>query len=99
MLYSSPNLLIAVTASILWNKPSWISSCFFQAVQFVNKKLLERNPEEKELFDVIVLSNNSPQSGTRIVNSVKEHGRLFLLVFKISWSPTPTSASIQGDLG
>ncbi|XP_054827824.1 cytosolic 5'-nucleotidase 1A-like [Eublepharis macularius] len=47
---------------------------FVQAVQFVNKKLLERNPEEKGLFDVIVLSNNSPESGMRIINSAKQHG-------------------------
>ncbi|XP_053108162.1 cytosolic 5'-nucleotidase 1A-like [Hemicordylus capensis] len=47
---------------------------FVQAVQFVNKQLLERNPEEKRLFDVIVLSNNSPESGLRIINSAKHHG-------------------------
>ncbi|XP_025022058.1 cytosolic 5'-nucleotidase 1A-like [Python bivittatus] len=47
---------------------------FIQAVQFVNKKLLERDPEEKGLFDVIVLSNNSPESGVRIINSVKQYG-------------------------
>ncbi|XP_061466115.1 cytosolic 5'-nucleotidase 1A-like [Rhineura floridana] len=47
---------------------------FIQAAQFVNKKLLERDPEEKELFDIIVLSNNSPESGVRIINSVKQHG-------------------------
>lgn len=46
-----------------------------QAAQFVNKKLLERDPEEKELFDVIVLSNNSPESGVRVINSAKQHGR------------------------
>nr|XP_028590185.1 cytosolic 5'-nucleotidase 1A-like isoform X2 [Podarcis muralis] len=47
---------------------------FIQAAQFVNKKLLERDPEEKELFDVIVLSNNSPESGVRVINSAKQHG-------------------------
>lgn len=47
---------------------------FIQAVQFVNEQLLKRNPEDKELFDVIVLSNNSPESGVRIINSAKEHG-------------------------
>ncbi|XP_015675179.1 cytosolic 5'-nucleotidase 1A [Protobothrops mucrosquamatus] len=45
-----------------------------QALQFVNKKLLERDPKEKSLFDVIVLSNNTPQSGMRIINSVKHYG-------------------------
>ncbi|XP_044282058.1 cytosolic 5'-nucleotidase 1A-like [Varanus komodoensis] len=47
---------------------------FIQAVQAVNKKLLEKNPEEKGLFDVIVLSNNSPESGVRIINSAKKYG-------------------------
>ncbi|XP_066492810.1 cytosolic 5'-nucleotidase 1A-like isoform X2 [Tiliqua scincoides] len=47
---------------------------FIQAVQYVNEQLLKRNPEDKELFDVIVLSNNSPESGMRIINSAKEHG-------------------------
>uniref|UniRef100_A0A8D0CAR4 5NT1A nucleotidase n=1 Tax=Salvator merianae TaxID=96440 RepID=A0A8D0CAR4_SALMN len=47
---------------------------FIQAAQFVNKKLLERDPEDKGLFDVMVLSNNSPESGIRIINSVKHHG-------------------------
>ncbi|XP_062973191.1 cytosolic 5'-nucleotidase 1A-like [Elgaria multicarinata webbii] len=47
---------------------------FIQAIQSVNKKLLERYPEEKGLFDVIVLSNNSPASGVRIINSAKKYG-------------------------
>nr|XP_020644475.1 cytosolic 5'-nucleotidase 1A-like isoform X1 [Pogona vitticeps] len=47
---------------------------FIQAIQFVNKKLLERDPEEKRLFDVIVLSNNSPESGVRIINNAKQYG-------------------------
>lgn len=52
-----------------------VSGCFIQATQFVNEKLLERNPEEKGLFDVIILSNNSPESGMRIINSAKQHGK------------------------
>ncbi|XP_060131964.1 cytosolic 5'-nucleotidase 1A [Zootoca vivipara] len=55
---------------------------FIQAAQFVNKKLLERDPEEKELFDVIVLSNNSPESGVRIINSAKQHGVSAALIFQ-----------------
>ncbi|KAJ6665052.1 hypothetical protein lerEdw1_005283 [Lerista edwardsae] len=47
---------------------------FIQAVQFVNEQLRKRNPDDKELFDVIVLSNNSPESGVRIINSAKQHG-------------------------
>ncbi|XP_074810944.1 cytosolic 5'-nucleotidase 1A-like isoform X2 [Natator depressus] len=55
---------------------------FIQATQFVNEKLLERNPEEKGLFDVIILSNNSPESGMRIINSAKQHGVSAALIFQ-----------------
>lgn len=46
-----------------------------QAVQYVNKKILENNPAEKDLFDILVLSNNSPESGVRIINSAKRYGK------------------------
>lgn len=46
-----------------------------QAVQYVNKKILESNPAERELFDILVLSNNSPESGVRIINSAKHYGK------------------------
>ncbi|KAL2303507.1 hypothetical protein Nmel_008777 [Mimus melanotis] len=45
-----------------------------QAVQYVNKKILESNPAERDLFDILVLSNNSPESGVRIINSAKHYG-------------------------
>ncbi|XP_033909599.2 cytosolic 5'-nucleotidase 1A-like isoform X2 [Acipenser ruthenus] len=47
---------------------------FIKAAQMVNEKLLEKNPQEKLLFDVILVSNNSPQSGSRIINSAKHYG-------------------------
>ncbi|XP_069480052.1 cytosolic 5'-nucleotidase 1A-like isoform X1 [Ambystoma mexicanum] len=47
---------------------------FVKAVQTVNEKLLEKNPKEETLFDVIILSNHTPESGVRIVNSVKHYG-------------------------
>lgn len=46
-----------------------------QAAQYVNKKILESNPAEKDLFDILVLSNNSPESGMRIINSAKHYGK------------------------
>lgn len=46
-----------------------------QAVQYVNKKILESNPAERDLFDILVLSNNSPESGVRIINSAKHYGK------------------------
>ncbi|KFV49019.1 Cytosolic 5'-nucleotidase 1B, partial [Tyto alba] len=47
---------------------------FIQAAQYVNEKILESNPAEKDLFDILVLSNNSPESGVRIINSTKHYG-------------------------
>eukprot|EP00062_Callorhinchus_milii_P003598 gi/632941085/ref/XP_007885675.1/ PREDICTED: cytosolic 5'-nucleotidase 1A-like [Callorhinchus milii] len=47
---------------------------FIRAVQMVNEKLLENNPEEKQLFDIILVSNNNAQSGLRIINSIKHYG-------------------------
>lgn len=42
----------------------------------MNEKILESNPAEKNLFDILVLSNNSPESGVRIVNSAKHYGKV-----------------------
>lgn len=41
----------------------------------MNKKILESSPAERELFDILVLSNNSPESGVRIINSAKHYGK------------------------
>lgn len=41
----------------------------------MNKKILESNPAEEDLFDILLLSNNSPESGVRIINSAKHYGR------------------------
>lgn len=47
----------------------------WQAAQYVNEKILESTPAEKDLFDILVLSNNSPESGARIINSAKHYGK------------------------
>uniref|UniRef100_A0A8D2P7X6 5NT1A nucleotidase n=1 Tax=Zosterops lateralis melanops TaxID=1220523 RepID=A0A8D2P7X6_ZOSLA len=54
--------------------PPGTAFAFIQAVQYVNKKILESNPAERDLFDILVLSNNSPESGVRIINSTKHYG-------------------------
>ncbi|XP_013813272.2 cytosolic 5'-nucleotidase 1A-like [Apteryx mantelli] len=54
--------------------PPGTAFAFIQAVQYVNEQLLASDPAERDLFDVIVLSNNSPESGTRIINSAKHYG-------------------------
>ncbi|XP_039594148.1 cytosolic 5'-nucleotidase 1B isoform X1 [Polypterus senegalus] len=47
---------------------------FMKAVQMVNAKLLEKNPEETLLFDMILVSKSSPQSGSRVIKSVRHYG-------------------------
>ncbi|XP_031798439.1 cytosolic 5'-nucleotidase 1A-like [Sarcophilus harrisii] len=47
---------------------------FIQAVQLVNQRLLERDPRERGLLDVMVLSNNSPEAGRRIVHCARQAG-------------------------
>ncbi|XP_051823241.1 cytosolic 5'-nucleotidase 1A-like isoform X2 [Antechinus flavipes] len=48
---------------------------FIQAVQLVNQRLLERDPQERGLLDVMVLSNNSPEAGRRIVHCARQADR------------------------
>ncbi|XP_010216038.1 PREDICTED: cytosolic 5'-nucleotidase 1A-like [Tinamus guttatus] len=54
--------------------PPGTAFAFIRAVQHVNEQLLASDPAERDLFDVIVLSNNSPESGVRIINSAKHYG-------------------------
>ncbi|NXG57308.1 5NT1A nucleotidase, partial [Hemiprocne comata] len=54
--------------------PLGTAFAFIQAVQYVNEKILERSPAEKDLFDILVLSNNSLESGMHIINSAKHYG-------------------------
>ncbi|XP_075282601.1 cytosolic 5'-nucleotidase 1A isoform X2 [Opisthocomus hoazin] len=46
--------------------PPGTAFAFVQVAQYVNEKILESNPAEKDLFDILVLSNNSPESGLEI---------------------------------
>uniref|UniRef100_W5M2Q7 Cytosolic 5'-nucleotidase 1A n=1 Tax=Lepisosteus oculatus TaxID=7918 RepID=W5M2Q7_LEPOC len=47
---------------------------FIKAAEMVNRKLLEKNPDETHLFDVILVSDNRPQIRTQLVNSAKHYG-------------------------
>ncbi|MBN3324015.1 CATD protein, partial [Atractosteus spatula] len=47
---------------------------FIKAAEMVNRKLLEKNPDETHLFDVILVSDNRPQIRTQLVNSTKHYG-------------------------
>ncbi|CAK8685024.1 unnamed protein product [Clavelina lepadiformis] len=46
---------------------------FVQALTNINLKLLELNKDETELFDVVLMSNNSAQVGVALINSINHH--------------------------
>ncbi|XP_027661136.2 cytosolic 5'-nucleotidase 1A-like isoform X2 [Falco cherrug] len=79
--------------------PPGTAFTFIQAVQYVNKMILESNPAEDELFDILVLSNNSPESGVRIINSAKHYGVSAALVFQqeVQTPSNPLRVVFDGD--
>nr|CAB3264461.1 cytosolic 5'-nucleotidase 1A [Phallusia mammillata] len=46
---------------------------FIQALACINLKLLELDPQEKNLFDVVLMSNQSAQIGVSLINSINYH--------------------------
>ena len=46
---------------------------FVQAIESVNCALLEINPEEKHLFDVVLMTNNHAQCAVRYLNTIRHH--------------------------
>merc|ERR1719466_306293 len=46
---------------------------FIHALESINLKLLEMNPNEKRLFDAVLMSNDSAQVGISLINSVNHH--------------------------
>ncbi|XP_072495604.1 cytosolic 5'-nucleotidase 1A-like isoform X2 [Notamacropus eugenii] len=72
---------------------------FIQAVQLVNQRLLERDPEERGLLDVMVLSNNSPEAGRRIVHCARQAGVPAALIFQqeVQAPSTQLRLAFDGD--
>ncbi|XP_019330054.1 PREDICTED: cytosolic 5'-nucleotidase 1A isoform X2 [Aptenodytes forsteri] len=79
--------------------PPGTAFAFIQAAQYVNEKILESNLAEKDLFDILVVSNNSPESGVRIINSAKHYGVSAALVFQqeVQAPSTPLRVVFDGD--
>ncbi|XP_076809802.1 cytosolic 5'-nucleotidase 1A-like isoform X2 [Clavelina lepadiformis] len=57
---------------------------FVQALTNINLKLLELNKDETELFDVVLMSNNSAQVGVALINSINHHRIAAATVFDSS---------------
>ncbi|XP_006880784.1 PREDICTED: cytosolic 5'-nucleotidase 1B [Elephantulus edwardii] len=49
---------------------------FVKALQYVNCRLCELYPNEQDLFDIVLMTNNHAQVGVRLINSVNHYGLL-----------------------
>lgn len=49
--------------------------CNRQALQHVNARLRDLYPEEQDLFDIVLMTNNHAQVGVRLINSVNHYGK------------------------
>ncbi|XP_006981515.1 cytosolic 5'-nucleotidase 1B isoform X3 [Peromyscus maniculatus bairdii] len=49
---------------------------FVKALQHVNSRLRDLYPEEQDLFDIVLMTNNHAQVGVRLINSVNHYGLL-----------------------
>ncbi|XP_049508438.1 cytosolic 5'-nucleotidase 1B isoform X1 [Panthera uncia] len=49
---------------------------FVKALQHVNARLRELYPNEQDLFDIVLMTNNHAQVGVRLINSVNHYGLL-----------------------
>ncbi|XP_004418360.1 PREDICTED: cytosolic 5'-nucleotidase 1B isoform X1 [Ceratotherium simum simum] len=49
---------------------------FVKALQHVNTRLRELYPDEQDLFDIVLMTNNHAQVGVRLINSVNHYGLL-----------------------
>lgn len=45
-----------------------------QAVELVNARLRELYPDDEELFDIVLMTNNHAQVGVRLINSINHYG-------------------------
>lgn len=48
--------------------------CFSQALEEVNARLRELYPDDEELFDIVLMTNNHAQVGVRLINSINHYG-------------------------
>lgn len=53
-----------------------------QALQKVNERLLEKNPAESLLFDVVLITTDGlqQQQSDRIISSTRHYGNLILII-------------------
>ncbi|XP_007464526.1 PREDICTED: cytosolic 5'-nucleotidase 1B [Lipotes vexillifer] len=49
---------------------------FVNALQHVNARLCELYPDEQDLFDIVLMTNNHAQVGVQLINSVNHYGLL-----------------------
>ncbi|XP_019376212.1 PREDICTED: cytosolic 5'-nucleotidase 1A-like [Gavialis gangeticus] len=47
---------------------------FVKALEHVNARLRELYPDDEELFDIVLMTNNHAQVGVRLINSINHYG-------------------------
>lgn len=50
--------------------------CLLKALMNVNTQLRELYPDNEELFDIVLMTNNHAQVGVRLINSINHYGML-----------------------
>ncbi|OBS69613.1 hypothetical protein A6R68_01847, partial [Neotoma lepida] len=55
---------------------------FVKALQHVNARLRELYPDEQDLFDIVLMTNNHAQVGVRLINSVNHYAEKSVLFFQ-----------------
>ncbi|XP_037307174.2 cytosolic 5'-nucleotidase 1A [Pungitius pungitius] len=73
-------LVVAVTARAVFDAGTGdvygmgVAFPLLQSLQRVNERLLEKNPAEKLLFDVVLIATDSQQQSSRIISSTSHYG-------------------------
>uniref|UniRef100_A0A3B5KL54 5'-nucleotidase, cytosolic IA n=1 Tax=Takifugu rubripes TaxID=31033 RepID=A0A3B5KL54_TAKRU len=61
---------------------------FVKALEAVNTRLREINPDSEELFDVVLMTNNHANDGLRLINTIN-HYKLFIERFCMTGGNSP----------
>ncbi|TKC48105.1 hypothetical protein EI555_005261 [Monodon monoceros] len=74
---------------------------FVKALQHVNARLRELYPDEQDLFDIVLMTNNHAQVGVRLINSVNHYGIASATMFDgakdMAYCDTQLRVAFDGD--
>ncbi|VTJ60110.1 Hypothetical predicted protein [Marmota monax] len=74
---------------------------FVKALQHVNARLRDLYPDDQELFDIVLMTNNHAQVGVRLINSVNHYSIASATMFDgakdMSYCDTQLRVAFDGD--